>query len=216
MELNDHDEVPLEMRSNRSREPTLEAEVLEGDTLASIALRFNCTVADLKRLNKIDKDFEIHARKTLKIPITAHNVLLDTLPAVHKSGNNSPKVVNGESTQKLEDLDERLIVASIANSEYVSSEYRDFPRGEGDPSITDPLDGVDAPIPTVVLAKPRMDFSINGSDCDLNWIFLFVCILALCFAIPLVYIFYIAEEKIHHDALIHEATVAHHDATHSL
>lgn len=35
--------------------------------------------------------------------------------------------------------------------------------------------------------------SCSGSDCDISWICLFICILALCFAIPLIYVFYIAE-----------------------
>lgn len=34
---------------------------------------------------------EIFARKVLKIPLTAHSVLLETLPGVHnKSGTNTP------------------------------------------------------------------------------------------------------------------------------
>lgn len=42
------------------------------------------------------------------------------------------------------------------------------------------------------------DLSCSGSDCDISWIFLLICILVLCFAIPLVYVFYIAEqEEIH-------------------
>jgi len=227
--FNDEQDVQMDrLMPARRPEPTMEAEVMDGDTLASLALRFDCTVADLKRLNKIDKDFEIFARKTLRIPITAHNVLLDTLPTVHKSsGNNSPKLYAagasaGPSASLDIHLNERLIVASVANSEYrhdltststTTVVYEDFPRGEGDPSITEPLLDTHAPIPTVVLAKPRMDFSFNGSDCDMNWICLFICILALCFAIPLVYVFYIAEEKIHHDAVIFEAS-HHHDITH--
>lgn len=230
----------IQRSSNTIRtEPTMDAEVLEGDTMASISLRFNCTVADLKRLNKIDKDFEIFARKTIKIPLNPHNLLLDTLPTVHKSGNSSPKTTNQPAetvkpSSSSHELDEKLIVASVANSEYVTTRdvkpqnsrvktttqlldhtvYEDFPRGEGDPSITDPLLDANAPIPTVVLAKPaRMDFSFNGADFDMNWICLFICILALCFAIPLVYVFYIAEEKIHHDAVLYEAS-HHHDITH--
>lgn len=116
-------------------ENTIEAKVEPGDTLQAIALRFHCTVADIKRLNKIDKDNEIHARKVVKIPVTIHNVLLDNLPAVHKSGNNSPRQgqktgdngsrdsVNGLNSivrNPLEDaeamLSEKLMVASVNSS----------------------------------------------------------------------------------------------------
>ncbi|ALC42026.1 CG17985 [Drosophila busckii] len=102
---------------------TLEVKVQEGDTLQALALRFHCTVADIKRLNKIDRENEIHAHRILRIPVTVHNVLLgaDTLPTVHRSGNNSPRHnVESQSPVErnpLEDarlmLDERLLVAAV-------------------------------------------------------------------------------------------------------
>uniref|UniRef100_A0A1A9ZP22 26S proteasome regulatory subunit 7 n=1 Tax=Glossina pallidipes TaxID=7398 RepID=A0A1A9ZP22_GLOPL len=72
---------------------SIEAKVEPGDTLQAIALRFHCSIADIKRLNKIDKENEIHAHKVIKIPVTVHNVLLDNFPIVHTSGNSSPKIV---------------------------------------------------------------------------------------------------------------------------
>lgn len=47
------------------------------DTLQAIAVRYSCSVADIKRLNKIERDYEIHARKTLQVPLTADNILAD-------------------------------------------------------------------------------------------------------------------------------------------
>lgn len=47
--------------------------------------------------------------------------------------------------------------------------------------------------PHVIRGAPRNDFSCSGSDCDISWICLLVVILALCFAIPLIYVIYIAE-----------------------
>lgn len=38
-------------------------------------------MADIKRLNKIERDFEIHAHKTLQVPLTADNILADHLSA---------------------------------------------------------------------------------------------------------------------------------------
>lgn len=78
-------------------------------------------VADIKRLNKIDKDNEIYARKIIKIPVTVHSVLLETLPIVHKSGNSSPRLLSLEepniTRNPLEDskimLEEKLLVASV-------------------------------------------------------------------------------------------------------
>lgn len=47
--------------------------------------------------------------------------------------------------------------------------------------------------PHAIRGAPRNDFSCSGSDCDISWICLLVVILALCFAIPLIYVIYIAE-----------------------
>lgn len=180
-------------------------------------------MADLKRLNKIDKDNEIFARKVLKIPITPHNVLLDTnLPTVHKSGNSSPRAIgisNGPENGTIlsgESLEEKLIVASISNTTYKDQnipiiETTDFHILDEDvPDASDPLlfNGDPTRQPKVVLAKPRVDFAFNGSDCDLNWLCLFVCILALCFAIPLIYVYVVYEEKVHPEHF-------HHISTHS-
>ncbi|KRF99168.1 uncharacterized protein Dwil_GK17804 [Drosophila willistoni] len=120
-------------------ENTLEVKVQEDDTLQALALRFHCSVADIKRLNKIDRENEIHARRIIRIPVTVHNVLLgngsiltqqDALPAVHRSGNNSPRH-NAEPTLQIERnpledarlmLDERLLVAAVNASGTVDNQ----------------------------------------------------------------------------------------------
>ncbi|XP_073847559.1 uncharacterized protein [Musca autumnalis] len=109
----DFDFLQMERLSTRQNtqhrfENTIEAKVEPGDTLQAIALRFHCSVADIKRLNKIDKDNEIHARKVVKIPVTVHNVLLDNLPIVHKSGNSSPKINQKSSGNESRDSDSGL------------------------------------------------------------------------------------------------------------
>lgn len=87
----------------------------------------------MKRLNKIEKEIEIHARKTIKVPVNAHTILLQTanneeLPIVHKSGQNSPHHpvdINNSGTDihsipstshQLPNniLDEKLLVASVS------------------------------------------------------------------------------------------------------
>lgn len=117
-------------------ENTLEVKVQEGDTLQALALRFHCTVADIKRLNKIDRENEIHAHRIIRIPVTVHNVLLghsdaNALPTVHRSGNNSPrhnleKESSSIERNPLEDaqlkLNERLLVASVNASGAVTSD----------------------------------------------------------------------------------------------
>lgn len=205
-------------------------------------------ISDLKRLNKIEKEIEIHARKTLKVPANAQSILLtthDELPSVHKSGQSSPKVFNTSqnhvlSSNKLQ-LDEKLLVASVSLSggpssqtnsrlpeltedqsindiifksamagkehEFDGSESESL-RIDHDVTITQPLLSDDQPNrnfaavgPHSIRGAPRSDLSCSGSDCDISWIFLLIFILGLCFAIPLIYVFYIAEHPnlFHHN-----------------
>ncbi|XP_061390035.1 lysM and putative peptidoglycan-binding domain-containing protein 3 [Musca vetustissima] len=132
----------LSTRQNKQQhrfENTIEAKVEPGDTLQAIALRFHCSVADIKRLNKIDKDNEIHARKVVKIPVTVHNVLLDNLPIVHKSGNSSPKI-NQKSSSGNDSRDSDSGLSSI---------------------VRNPLDDAEA-----MLSEKLMVASVNSSSRD--------------------------------------------------
>uniref|UniRef100_A0A6B2EDW8 Putative peptidoglycan-binding protein n=1 Tax=Phlebotomus kandelakii TaxID=1109342 RepID=A0A6B2EDW8_9DIPT len=221
----------LPMRRMRSPHvQTLEAQIQENDTLQAIALRFNCPLSELKRLNKIERDNEIFARSVLRIPVTPHTVLLETLPGVHKSGASSPtKTKAPPGSLAHSELDEKLIIASVSHSECIptsindiilstkisTSEYRDE---EG--SVSDPLSEVDldhqsllsgaiddtVPQPRIIPVRHRVDLTCNGADCDISWVFLFIFILLLCFAIPIIYIFFKTEpEHEHHvERLLHE------------
>lgn len=221
-------------------------------------------ISDLKRLNKIEKEIEIHARKTVKVPVNAHTILLSTsneLPIVHKSGQNSPKHsanefnVNSLSSREMNEsmnekthnqlfqnnihgLDEKLLVASVSlastSTKYHSNSPNDVDNvndvimksdiltrqnyhktygktenGQNDAEhdeesvFTDPLlqteisDADELTTlrsgPHAIRGAPRNDFTCSGSDCDISWICLLIFILALCFAIPLIYVIYIAE-----------------------
>lgn len=227
------DIIPMQKTSqnNSKFENTIEAQVQDGDTLQALALRFHCSVADIKRLNKIDKDNEIFARKVVKIPVTVHSVLLETLPTVHKSGNNSPKhpqsIEKNGARSSLEDaiLSEKLLVASvnsagetindiILKSSVRNTTYSDDAGEDNNSSMSyshsEPYEPLmsgyldeSIPQPRVIPGPMIRPWDWSGSDCDMSWVCLLVVILALCFAIPLIYVFYLAEhpKKIHHSAL---------------
>ncbi|KAL5286434.1 LYSMD3 family protein [Megaselia abdita] len=207
-------------------EPTIEAQIQNGDTLQALALRFHCTIADIKRLNKIDKENEIFARKVIKVPITAHSIILETLPSVHRSGQSSPKqVVNGGASGstdtngvlKTDTLQEKLLVASVVssgskaetsindiilNSKIKSDVYRDGFNDEEafseNNNLTDPLLTIDNTAPRIrqIRAPTHTVFDWSGSDCDISWIVLLVCILILCIIIPSLII---GNSLIHHN-----------------
>lgn len=202
--------MPLRVQKAR-QEPTLEAEILPGDTLTSISLRFNCKVQDIKRINKIDKDNEIFAFKVLKVPLTPQNILLDTLPKVHTSGQNSPtnkeKVANTSSASDAmpskEKLEEKLLLASVSNAVIAKpADAADLPVTlDNEPSVEDSL--IDHSqfrgYPTMIRGNDYLSF--NGSDCEMNWICLLFCILAVCVIVPLIYVYLVyehPEEYAHH------------------
>lgn len=135
---------------------TLEAQIQKDDTLQAIAIRYNCSVserfaparisylkikclqvADIKSLNKIERDFEIHARRTLKVPLTADTALIAPLPIVHKSGQSSPN--HSDTSSMLPDLpnpnlNEMLMVAAVSTSPSLPILTAKFPI---EPSIND-------------------------------------------------------------------------------
>lgn len=142
----------------------------------------------------------------------------------YNGASNSVLLTNNQTQ-----LDEKLLVASVTlasaagpspadnindiilNSELAQKEssgvsgfiLNDLIDGDDENSTHLPLlDSNELSLggPHSIRGAPRPELSCNGSDCDISWICLFVFILALCFAIPLVYIFYIAEhpEKFHH------------------
>jgi len=222
----DSSTYPLQTTINtQSNFNILEAQIQDGDTLQAIALRFNCTVAELKRLNKIEKEYEIHARKVIKVPVTPHSLLLENQPIVHRSGQSSPQhgETNKENLSKPE-FNEKLLVAAVSlstepsineiilNTPIASNHYEDHHpttiHGHSN-TIEDPLlgdasneyNGIGSRTRPHSISGQNMDLrdlSCSGSDCDISWIFLLLCILVLCFAIPLIYVFYIAEhEEIH-------------------
>lgn len=51
--------------------------------------------------------------------------------------------------------------------------------------------------------------SSSGSDLDMSWVCLFICILAMCFVIPLIYVVYIAEHPPSHNDVPKNTTQLH-------
>lgn len=61
---------------------TLSHQIQPSDTLASLSIKYNCKVSDLKRINHIWNANELSARDTLLIPVVKHSLLLDTSPSI--------------------------------------------------------------------------------------------------------------------------------------
>lgn len=136
------------------------------------------------------------------MPLTAHNILLDTLSKVEESSKSVPEAVASLNHIQPEKIEEKLLLDSVSNVTIAKSpDARD--NGEGTTAVSDSSEPLlDAKLfrgyPRTI--RPPNDFlNINGSDCELNWIFLLIAILALCVIVPLIYVFLIYEhpEKFH-------------------
>lgn len=134
-------------------------------------------VEELKRLNNIHKDNEIYARRKLKVP---QRPFTEALAVVHSK----------PSTSKLIDIDQPVenqvneVNEIIFNSNIATKEEENCTSEEDVcllPSTTVQSD--------VIISK----LNCNGSDWDISYPALVICIVLVIFAIPLIYVFYIAE-----------------------
>ncbi|XP_051028303.1 lysM and putative peptidoglycan-binding domain-containing protein 3 [Acomys russatus] len=57
----------------------LTKDIQEGDTLNAVALRYCCTVADIKRVNNLISDQDFFALRSIKIPVKRFSSLTETL-----------------------------------------------------------------------------------------------------------------------------------------
>lgn len=144
-------------------------------------------VEELKRLNNIHKDNEIYARRKLKVP---HRPFCEALAVVHKNESKP-------STSKLIDIDEPVgndqvseVNEIIFNSNIATKEPENLTESAEDVSLL--------PQNTTVQPDPIISkLNCNGSDWDISYPALVICIVLVIFAIPLIYVFYIAEHVDH-------------------
>lgn len=83
------------LRRSTSREKMddiiyLVRDVQEGDTLNSIALQYHCTVADIKRANRILKEQDFFALRSVKIPVKRFSILTETHISAPAPSASSP------------------------------------------------------------------------------------------------------------------------------
>ncbi|RZB38988.1 LysM domain containing protein [Asbolus verrucosus] len=184
-------------KSPRKEMPTVEKVIEEGDTLQSLAIRYCCTIEDLKRLNNIHKENEIFAKRTIKVP---HHPISMALASVHLSGRSSPSntaVIEGVNVDKLSSSLKETEVNQIIFNSNITHISHDIDREESSDDDEEinllPQEAIEEPISTKI--------NCSGVDGDISLKALIFCIVIVIFAVPLIYVFYIAEhpEQYHHD-----------------
>ncbi|KAJ8925533.1 hypothetical protein NQ315_009372 [Exocentrus adspersus] len=210
-------ELFVKNKPKRKEVPTIDKEVEDGDTLQSLAIRYHCTVADLKRLNNMHNENEIFARRTIKVPLRPFTM---ALAGVHLSGTTSPTASNEPSTSNLIDIDSLNIklYENVVNLNVPTETKNGVNEIIFNSQITQkPCDRLNDEmeegeiceeinlLPQQSRRTPEADIimsrvNCSGVDGDISWIALIVCIVIVIFAIPVIYVFYIAEhpKQYHH------------------
>ncbi|KAI4467498.1 hypothetical protein MML48_2g00011417 [Holotrichia oblita] len=201
------DDVELYPKKLYQEPPTVEKVVEEGDTLQSLAIRYGCSVAELKRLNHILNDNEIYAKGVVKVPDRPFSTIL---AGVHSSGRSSPTgrtalkkidhldslesklktslLLNIPSTSKSKNFNEVIFNSTIASKPCEVINETQQETSYDDEEITLLPKSVQKSSPEVV-----SKFTCSGADADISWIALIICIIIVIVAVPLISSFYIYE-----------------------
>lgn len=87
----------------------LEKKLCSDDSLASLALRYGCTVAELKRVNNILTDQEIHGLRTIKVPIKPYSLLTEEI-----QNDNDAAAGDGHYENELESSSSSSVVRALS------------------------------------------------------------------------------------------------------
>ncbi|CAH2232218.1 lysM and putative peptidoglycan-binding domain-containing protein 3 isoform X2 [Pararge aegeria] len=201
----------------------IEAQVQEGDTLQAIALRFHCSISEVKRINQIHKDNEIFARRTIKVPVTPYSVLTEIIPT-EPSPEPLPSTSSTSTSLHLENIlqspmQNRLIQNKdtssngnhsndgdfaidcntvVLNSTLMPSviPYTDAEQNEVASEDTKLLPGkVKEPVEAVVVKQ----LTSQGADFGLKWFHLLCFVLVLGVFAPLIYVLFFLDKHEHSD-----------------
>lgn len=173
-----------------------------GDTLSSLALRYNCSVAQIKQANNILRDNEVFALRKVRIPVSAFSSWRDNVPGVHSSHVNPKKISEQYQAEGPTSIitNESNWLENSATSQ--SDEELHDPLLTPIPLPRTPLVDLDTEPPDLELPQPPSKkkvsdglFNCSGADCGISWIALVVCTLVLGFLGPLVYIFFLYEHE---------------------
>ncbi|XP_014361933.2 lysM and putative peptidoglycan-binding domain-containing protein 3 isoform X1 [Papilio machaon] len=217
----------IQLHRIKPQDHFIEAQVQEGDTLQAIALRFYCSISELKRINHIHKDNEIFAKRTIKVPVTPYSVLTELIPAGEES-----QPVPSTSKQLLPNLNLPNILQHTSVNGLTSEILKDVPKTDSKendcaidcnavilnstltPSVipymdSEQNDAISEDTQLLPNNKPKIsveavvvkELTSHGADFGLKWFHLVGCMLILGVVIPLVYVMFYLDK--HTDTSLH-------------
>ena len=209
----DECQTEIQLYKIKPQEHFIEAQVREGDTLQAIALRFYCSISELKRINHIHKDNEIFARRTIKVPVTPYSVLTELIPV------QPPEPTPSTSSQTLNSLQELLQNNEVSEPDEIISTPEQTERSVDynavvmnstlAPSVI-PYTDVEPAEPITegtqllpnnpkvsVEAVVVKELTSHGADFGLKWFHLVCFMMILGVVVPLVYIMFYLDKPEH-------------------
>ncbi|XP_022913060.1 lysM and putative peptidoglycan-binding domain-containing protein 3 [Onthophagus taurus] len=195
----DETELFIIKKTTYQEPPTVEKIVEEGDTLQAIAIRYRCTVEELKRINHILNANEIFAKGKIKVPERPFSTIL---AGIHNnSGRSSPKdddvaIKKEPAVANLIDLPSTSSTNENVNNVIFNSTISNTKTCDNDINENYDEEITLLPVHSTISHSPPSKFNCSGVDADISWITLIVFIVTLIVAVPLIFVFYIAE---HHE-----------------
>ncbi|KAJ8673727.1 hypothetical protein QAD02_004989 [Eretmocerus hayati] len=203
----DEEIFPLKTRNISRKLPrkveVIKVEIQSEDTLQALALRYGCNIAELKRINNIHKDNEIHAHQFIKVPVQPYSLLTETINQTSESGDTTtgkPKenvcqahLVNlmpapTPSTSSLVEINSIIFNSTLEPSSEVCDTPFVVEETETDHLISSSHNDTTAKSAIV------NTFKCSGADWGLSWFQLLCFFLILGVFVPIIYLVYIAEK----------------------
>lgn len=174
-----------------------------GETLLTLSLKFNCPVAELKRINHILRDNEIFARRKIKVPIKPGSFVSERLASVHVSNgtSKSDETIIPDNNRPLNPTFSAIgnISLDTVSACNLQVNHEEYPRVS--PSLQ--KENIYLEVNCSSIETENKDLNVNkissskcsGADWGMSWLQLVICALLLGFAGPLIYIFFMTERK---------------------
>ncbi|XP_043467762.1 lysM and putative peptidoglycan-binding domain-containing protein 3 isoform X1 [Leptopilina heterotoma] len=193
----DEENIPLQNR-NHAHAPrkveVIKIEVQSEDTLQALALRYGCTISEIKRVNNIHKENEIFARQVIKVPVQPFSLLTENL------NNEEIKEPEKSSTSKEEQI---LNLITTPLKVVSNSEINNIILN----SVIEPISQTDineeeninstllSPSERKISQEHRVNrtFKCSGADWGFRWFHVIGISLLIWIGVP-IYIFYVMKQ----------------------
>ncbi|XP_015584751.1 lysM and putative peptidoglycan-binding domain-containing protein 3 [Cephus cinctus] len=223
----DEENIPLKPQTHTSSPPrkveVIKIQIKPEDTLQALALKYRCTISELKRINNIHKENEIYAHRVIKVPIQPFSILTETLAQNGDDRNVEVgeliKTEDGPSTSREEQIINLIttpvtplpapkteinnIILNSVCEPLSQSSRRDLVEIE-ESEYDQLLNCSDADHENAPESYVTDTFKCSGADWGLSWPQLVGCSLLLGFAGPIIYILFLTEYSFkHHETAGH-------------